>query len=463
MEGIITIDELVKFYKAHQNITSFSSHDNNEKPIHVLTDGMVSFEATAKKGLTEVELTACHTMRNLNNSYISKETMASALPSIGDRPILGYIHKVDGEFEFYGHNVHLNEKEDFVYDEISVGHIPSNPDVKMIYDEDKEVDRVVVHGLLYDEYTAAVEIISRHGECPVSVELCVDECHFDAENDVLVITDFYFSGITILGYDANGNEIKPGMEGSKIKIVNSLENSSVLTEDFNKNSVRKEDKIVEDNKMEKDAKEPTYQVTFELSHDDVRCKIYEQLRKNEDYSGYDYIIDVFDEYFFYQHNAVDEDGTRVSNVFKQNYTKDDNDIQLEGEAIEVFFEYLTKEELTALKTMREDYDTVVIKLKNYERKELNAKRDAILSDSAYGEITESDDFKNLVNNKENYSVDELRKECDLMLGQMRRTFSVSQQPENKNEVKTGVETHTFAFGTPAQEDNSFLDELLNKK
>lgn len=163
--------------------------------------------------------------------------MISALPSFSNRPILGYIHKViteenpEGQWEFYGHNMHEDENGDVVYDEIPIGIIPESCNAQLVYDEDKKKTYCEVDGYIFEEYSKAAEILQREGECAVSVELSIRELSYDGKQKCLNIEDFWFSGVTILGKTPNGDEVKPGMQGSNIKLADfSAENNSLFVD-----------------------------------------------------------------------------------------------------------------------------------------------------------------------------------------------------------------------------------------
>ena len=123
---LFTLQELSEYVKTGRSF-QYSAKDEREE-LHVVVDSMMKF---AKKdeddieGLLPVELWSCHLGENLNGSSISKEAAKKAFPSFANRPILGYIHEVDGQPEFYGHNMH-EEDEDLIYDEVPVGVIPES-------------------------------------------------------------------------------------------------------------------------------------------------------------------------------------------------------------------------------------------------------------------------------------------------------------------------------------------------
>ena len=232
MKRLLTLNDLYNYYSSTTKSTHFSASEENEN-IVVQVDGKLKFKKSEKdtEGLREVYLQACHIDENVNGSNIKESVMTSALPSFSNRPILGYIHEVDGQPEFYGHNMHVDDKGYVVYDEVPIGVIPESCDAKLVYDKDKDKTYVEVKGYIFEEYSKASEILEREQECSVSVELSIRELSYDAKNRYLDIEDFFFSGVTILGKNDEGDVVKPGMSGSNIKLADfSKENNSMFSE-----------------------------------------------------------------------------------------------------------------------------------------------------------------------------------------------------------------------------------------
>lgn len=216
---LLTLDDLYSYYSSNTKSSHFSAKDSDSN-IVVQVNGKLSFsENLDTEGLTKVTLQACHIDKNLNGSNIAQSVMEAALPSFSNRPILGYIHTVDGKPHFWTHNMHEDEDGNVVYDEMPVGVIPESCNAHLEYDEDKKKTYVVVDGFIFDEYSQASEIIRRENECFVSVELAIREFDYNAKEHFLNIEDFYFAGVTILGLDEDGNQINPGMSGSNIKLA----------------------------------------------------------------------------------------------------------------------------------------------------------------------------------------------------------------------------------------------------
>lgn len=231
---LLTLDDLYRFYSTKKKSMKFDSSKSGE-PIVVQVEGRMTFEQDeTTEGLTAVTLQACHTERNLNSSSISFDTMQNKmLPTFKNRPILGYIHNVNGEPQFYGHNMHIDEETDeLVYDEVAVGIIPETNNARLEYDAKEDRYNVIVDGYIFDDYTKATQILEREQECSVSVEIAVKTMSYDVKSKVLNIEDGYFSGVTILGMDENGNIVKPGMAGSNIKLKDFAESNNSIFSDM---------------------------------------------------------------------------------------------------------------------------------------------------------------------------------------------------------------------------------------
>lgn len=248
---LLYIEDLYDFYSnKYKRSTKFSAEKTGE-PLVVQVHGRVNFDESDKNkdGLLPVHLQSCHTDLNVNGSNIESSVMEAALPSFSNRPILGYIHKVttdenpEGQWEFYSHNMHEDENGDVIYDEYPIGIIPESCNAQLVYDEKKKKTYCEVDGYIFEEYSKAAEILQREEECSVSVELSIRELSYDAKQKFLNIEDFWFSGVTILGKTPQGNEVKPGMTGSNIKLADFSSKNNSLFEDYESKMVELQARI----------------------------------------------------------------------------------------------------------------------------------------------------------------------------------------------------------------------------
>ena len=154
--------------------------------------------------------------------------------------------------------------------------------------------------------------------------------------------------------------------------------------------------------------------TVELSHDDIRNALYVLIRQYENEDEYYYIREVFDNYFIMQ-------DWYNNKIYRQNYGVDGEDVTLEGDRVEVFEILVTKEEKEALDALKENYAALETKYNelqefkdNYDATQLHSQREAILAAEEYSVLSENEDFKTLMAEMDQFSVEELKVKADLI-------------------------------------------------
>lgn len=196
-----------------------------------------------------------------------------------------------------------------------------------------------------------------------------------------------------------------------------------------------------------------FSVSFELSHEDIRCGLYNLIYEYEEMDNDWYGIRVvYDESFVFQ-------GFFSGKIYGQKYTKDGDTVALEGERYNLHEELLTDSEYAQLNDMRSNYSSIQAELNSYKELELNAQREAVFADENYAEFVETEGFKKIKENINTYSVEELRTACDLEFAKCVKkqgNFALNHEEEKPK-------AHTmFAFGK-IETKSSFLDGLLNQK
>ena len=154
-------------------------------------------------------------------------------------------------------------------------------------------------------------------------------------------------------------------------------------------------------------------VEFEMSHEDVRMALYSLLESSWDENSYSWICEVYDNYFVYQKETYSDSGYKC-NYYKQNYSKNNDNVELSGDAVEVFSTFVTESEKTALDMMRTQYE----ELKKFHDETIatqdQAKKDAILNDEKYSEIADTEQFAELKKDSAKFSVEELETKAKLI-------------------------------------------------
>lgn len=235
---LLSIEDLVKFCE-EQKLYNFNSNENGYK---LCVQVPATFEVDEAldndhRGMLKLKFRIFHTGVNRNGSYVSEDAAKEAMPTIKNRPILAYIHKLDnGEWDFESHNMEYIENEDgsfeIEYLEKQIGSFDeSEPFFE--YDEETEKTYVCGYGYISEEYTRAADIIREKNGTKNSCELSIEEFAYDAKNRYLDLKKFYVSGSTLLGSRADGTEVKEGMEGSRADIADFSEKNNSLFSNCN--------------------------------------------------------------------------------------------------------------------------------------------------------------------------------------------------------------------------------------
>ena len=173
-------------------------------------------------------------------------------------------------------------------------------------------------------------------------------------------------------------------------------------------------------------------VEFELSHDDIRMALYGLLESTWDENSYVWVCEVYDNYFIYQKETYGDEGYDYK-YYKQSYSKNEDNVELSGDPVEVFSTFVTESEKTALDMIRSQYEELKAFKENVEKQELKVQKDAILKSAEYAEIKDSEEFKALVADAEKYSVDELKVKADLIFAAaMKKKFNFESNLEKKS-------------------------------
>ena len=193
-----------------------------------------------------------------------------------------------------------------------------------------------------------------------------------------------------------------------------------------------------------DVVEENFTKLFELSHDDIRSKLYKYLYKIEDEDDtWYYITQVFDNSFIY----TDE----VRN-FKQGYVKTDVDVAFDGERVEMFVEYLTGEELQELNDLRATYAVIVSEneeLKLFKADIITQQKSNEIEDlfDKYSTLLDEADFEDLRESATDMDINSLEKELSFRLVQKKFDFSKTVKKDNTRVQIKEVKTENEPYGS----------------
>lgn len=174
--------------------------------------------------------------------------------------------------------------------------------------------------------------------------------------------------------------------------------------------------------------------TFEISHEDVRYALYSLLGSFEEMDNEWYwISNVYDSYFVYEN----WEGTKI---YRQDYSKNGDNVAFENERVELFKELLTASEKAELDAMRSNYAALKEFKENVEKNELTTQKNELINSDKYAVIAEKNEegnytneaFAKLVSEMDNYSLAELETQIKVIHSDfMAENSNFSTKPESK--------------------------------
>ena len=126
--------------------------------------------------------------------------------------------------------------------------------------------------------------------------------------------------------------------------------------------------------------------------------------------------------------------------YKQNYKEENEAFTLVGDRVQVYEQFLTQEEIDSLAEMKSNYASLIEYKANVEKAEFEAKRNELLADERFDIIKDTEDYKNLLPEVENYSLEELETKLKLIVAD----FALG----NGNFSKVDRQQSGMMFGNP---------------
>ncbi len=165
----------------------------------------------------------CHTGKNLNNSYFTKEVLQKMIPSLAGIPIVGYISADEaGDVDFGGHEQKIVIDDNGIrleYVGRAYGCVLENNNAKFetkLCSDGVEREFLTCEAVLWKKFDECINILERDGAKGQSMELYPGsiEGYFDVDG-VFHFTDAKFEALCILG-----DKYIPAMTGSMIEYFN---------------------------------------------------------------------------------------------------------------------------------------------------------------------------------------------------------------------------------------------------
>ncbi len=278
----------------------------------------------------------------------------------------------------------------------------------------------------------------------------------------------HFSEVDINKTKKNGEEEKKPLN-EKLELLAKYE-LTVDTIDFNIDEFSLEEieaKLKEKYEQTDDTNSDlkvSFSATYNQKREALRNALDAIYVKDEDgdivESTYYYVMDFSDEYVFVEKDYWDEEGNfeETHGRFAYTFNEEDLTASISGEWEEMYLMWLTADEKQALDAERTNYASIKSEFDTYkteyctpetEVEELRTfQNDRLTEDRQIAEdelfenfdtkLAENDEYKSLKEKSKEFSIDELKKECLLILGGVNANFSV-KDTKKKSSIKFAVD------------------------
>lgn len=466
----------------------------------------------------EFTLCKCYVMaldKNRNLSFIGQDAADDALPTLFNIPVIGHLYVDDeGKYHMGGHDMTIVKDNDGNYKFKSIcvpyGVVPQQDDIH--YEDIKEpngdthtylvADVILWTGRFPELYEAVYSEETYFGQ---SMEINVhDYAPLEEDKNYTNILKYAYSALCLLGKSDDPEfHTEPCFPISRVdpyefsaedekftELMNQLKDELALCfgDDVKKGGegMNKDDIVVND------PVEPTDNFDAPVSNPEGNAEGSEPLNDSADtvqpelvsqfatyrekrdavenalprvhetdgdeviHEVWHWVCDLDDTYVFVEKREYKRDSGYTEEKGRYSYTFNDADktASITGEFEEMFIEWLTKDELTALEAQRANYEELVAYKAEKEKAEREAEFDAVMDE--FSDLEGIEEFAAVVKNKYSYdNVEALKDACYLIRGK-------SSKPASKKEPAAGI---SVPVGTHIEPDiyEGFFARYGNKK
>lgn len=378
----------------------------------------------------EFALCSCWVMatkKNRNYSYIAKETVAQKLGTLDYCPVVGYLYKNNkGEYRIAGHEAHFDEDWELVPDTQAFGVVkPNSYHWETIDEFGAEIEYLVADIILWvGRFKGLFD--ARYNDdiyYSQSMEISVNEYRpLDEDSNYVEILDFSFSALCLLGkYDNPDENVTPCFINAKVEPKFSVSEFASQIEEI-------KNKLFALDEEEGETMDNNENMTIELETEEIvetEAEIFEETTKE--------VADVEE---FTEEETTEEEITVDYEVKYNDALSEIETLKAQITELVQTVETLTPYKLAAEKAARETAENEVFSRYN----------------SLIGSMNEYTELKTRAGE---YSIDELDRECLILVGK----FAMNKPAEKAEEPETET-TITFALDNtvvPEQNSNRYGD------
>lgn len=403
------------------------------------------FQRPINKEFSLFKCSVAATGKNRNMSYISKERMDNALPTLSYAPVVGHLIKCeDGKYMLGSHDVDFDsETWEFVPLTTPVGVVmPDSFGYETINEYGKDVEYVTANVILWTGRYPELFDCKYSDEifCAESMEIIVNQHRIlEEDSNYIELLDFSFSALCLLGKSDDpklNNE--PCFINSKLTPINFSSNDFVTKFNELKEAVKEcfdTEEEGEVNVAENITNQEEEIKNEEVNTEDVSVEATLEVTTNSAEETPNEIEKV-------DEPVVITDEVEVKVEETVDYESMYNDAIVENETLKAQIAELTQsvEALTPYKLAA-------------EKAEREKAENEVFSkfDSRIGFSTEYSELKSKANE---YSIEELERECLILVGQ----FAMKQTEKDNNEDMTDS-TITFALDNMSEQSTNRYGEV----
>lgn len=369
-----------------------------------------------KEDLVPFRCLAYHDSDNANGSRINPEVFIDKTRSIEYRPVLANVIKDEnGDLDFGAHDFHFetdeNGNEKQVYDEKAIGVVTN---YGFVEDEVHHVTRAMVNGYLFGRYSEdAISIMKKKKRCDCSVELQIREMHYDLDNQRLVLDDYVVSGVTILG-----SKYAPGMVGSEIAL-----------EEFSNEDQFK----VFQHLSEEEGSQLLKEVCDFLDSNEPKKKVEDE--------------------------PVSQSEETSEESPEENPQEPDPEPEESSDETESNSEHSFQEELHALKEenkgLKNEIESLKAQLAKYVDQDLKKAKEDVLADPVYQPYLSMAEFKELVDDVQNLSLDAFKVQAELAFAKCERKKILNARPKDFSKTQSGNSKKFFGIPEDKEKESRY--------
>lgn len=276
---------------------------------------------------------------------LSKDALDEVMNSVKDKPVYAKYFKVS---EAGAEDDHLGTHEEFLdedrdgneyinTDTVPIGHFIENGH----YEEIDGKNVIVANAVLYAEkYRDIIALLEEWLDNDIKINTSCEYLYknYEVVDDIEIVnTPIILAGHTILNSEKRGDSkvVLGAYETSMLLSTNNKQkwnealNSMLISSNTKDNENENED-TKENLRSDNMSKEKMLKKVCELSHEDIRWKLYDKLESSMTAEEYwdAYITEVYDDRFIY--GIYDEESKKYI-YYEVNYTKTDDDIEINFE------------------------------------------------------------------------------------------------------------------------------------